>query len=214
MIIEEEDKNGNNSLFNLEKIREFLSLYKLPLILAGVGLLFLLTATVILIKSQFASSDVVFSSKQASPSGEMSAKIHVDIEGAVIRPGVYVLTDNDRITQALAAAGGLSADADRDWVAKNLNLAAKLSDGGKIYIPSATEVTSGKSENDLLGVTSGRVNINTATQAELEALPGIGPVTAGKIISNRPYQTVEEIKSKKVVGNAAFVKIKDLIIVY
>ena len=65
-----------------------------------------------------------------------------------------------------------------------------------------------KSKN-ILGVTEGLININTATQTELEALPGVGPVTAGKIIDGRPYQTLEELKTKKAVGNALFEKIKD-----
>lgn len=208
------------------KLSLLLSAYKIPLILAGIGVLFLIIAFTLLFRLQNASSEVIFSAAESSPSGKTSTKIRIDVEGAVMGPGVYVLADGDRITQALAVAGGLSGGADRDWISKNLNLAAKLVDGGKIYIPSVAEATSGKSENDssslsslsnpsnLLGVTTGKVNVNTATQSELEALPGIGPVTAGKIIAARPYQIIEELKAKKAVGNALYEKIKDLIVVY
>ena len=59
-----------------------------------------------------------------------------------------------------------------------------------------------------------KVNLNTATQPELEALPGIGPVTASKIISDRPYQQVEDLLNKKVVSKAIFEKIKDSLVLY
>lgn len=224
-MIVEDDSTELKSFFNLEAFQKFISLYKFPLILAGIGLIFLLLGIVFALKTQYGSQEVVFS--EATLSAKM--KIQVDVEGAVMAPGVYEVEEGSRITAALAAAGGLSATADREWLAKNMNLAAKVVDGGKIYIPSVTEVTSGQAQNsnvknqnlsnlgnssNLLGVTAGKVNINTASQAELEALPGIGPVTAGKIISNRAYQTVEELKSKKVVGKAVFEKIKDLITVY
>ena len=210
-----------------EKIVELFSLYKIPLILTGLGVLFLIAAIGFFIKLQTSSQEVIFSSESSASAALIKPKIHVDIEGAVISPGVYGMTEGERISDALAIAGGLSADADREWIAKNLNRAAKLVDGGKIYIPSQTEVSSGKLENrnlklendlgslsnpsNLLGVTIGKVNINNASQSDLEVLPGVGPVTAGKIISGRPYQTIDELKSKKVVGKAVFEKIKDLI---
>ena len=70
-------------------------------------------------------------------------------------------------------------------------------------------VVSDQKSADVIGLTTGLININSASQTELEALPGVGPVTAGKIIDGRPYQTLEELKSKKAVGNALFEKIKD-----
>ncbi len=217
-MVPKEDESCNQPLVNTEKLEEIISVYKFPLILSLVGIVFLGFAVSLMIKSQ-TSSDVVFSTN-ASPSAQV--KVRIDIAGAVISPGVYEFAEGDRISDALTSAGGLSADADREWVEKNLNRAAKLSDGGKIYIPSVTEVTSSQTQDlsnlsnlgDLLGVTTGQVNINSASQADLEGLPGVGPVTAQKIISGRPYQTIEELKSKKAVGNAVFEKIKDLITVF
>lgn len=202
-----------------EQLKKFLSLYKFPLILTGTGLILLIFGTAVLFKTQNASSEVIFSAAEGSPSGKISGKIHVDVEGAVASPGVYQIQEGSRIISALAAAGGLSASADRGWVAKNMNLAAKVADGGKIYIPAlSAEASAGKQNlngsGNLLGVTAGKVNINTASQTEVEGLPGVGPVTAGKIISGRPYQSAEELKSKKIVGAALYEGIKDLIIVY
>ena len=204
----------------IEKYQEFLSLFKLPLIFGCIGIFLLILAIVILTKQATTGADVVFTTTDASSGA--SLKIHIDVAGAVFSPGVYDLPANNRVQDALIAAGGLSATADREWIEKNLNQAAKLTDGGKIYIPSIDEVIEGKAQisnskfqinqgQNLLGVTTGQVNINTASQSELEGLPGVGPVTAGKIISGRPYQTIVELKHKKIVGNALFEKIKDRI---
>lgn len=202
------------------KIKEIAYEYKVPLILGGVGMFFLLIALIFLIKSFNSATPVEFSQKSASQSAILK-NITIDVEGAVINPGVYELPDGSRVSDALATVGGLGKNADEGWVAKNLNKAAKLVDGGKIYIPSVNE-TEGKIQNPkskvpnsqgekLLGVTTEQVNINTASQLELESLPGVGPVTAQKIIGARPYQTIEELKSKKAVGNALYEKIKDMI---
>ena len=66
-----------------------------------------------------------------------------------------------------------------------------------------------QNKENTLGITTGLININSASQSDLESLPGVGPVTAGKIIDGRPYQSIEELKSKKAVGNSLYDKIKD-----
>jgi len=139
--------------------------------------------------------------------------ITLEIAGEVLKPGVYTLPEGSRINDLLIAGGGLSAGADRDWVAKYLNLAQRLTDGTKIYIPekkekSTTEVES--SDNQL----DDKTNINLASEAELDKLPGIGPVTAQKIISGRPYLTTDELLKKKIVKSNVWETIKDQIVVY
>lgn len=194
------------------EISEFISAYKFPLIFASVGLIFIIGAAVLIIRQNTQSANVVFIT-QASESAKM--KVKIDVTGSVMNPDVYELEEGSRISDALTAAGGLSADADREWVKKNLNRAAKVIDGGKIYVPSLNERSSSNlskiSSSSKPDITTSIVNINTASQFELEVLPGIGPVTAIKIISGRPYQTIEELKTKKIVGNALFDKIKDSI---
>ncbi len=195
------------------KINEFLSAYKFPLIFASAGLVFIIGAAIVIIRQNRESANVVFIT-QASESAKM--KVRIDVVGAVIKPDVYELEEGSRVSDALTAAGGFNASADREWVAKNLNRAAKIIDGGKIYIPTLHERSSSPLSNisnpgNLLGVSSAKINLNTASSVELESLPGIGPVLASKIISGRPYQTIEELKTRKIVGNALFEKIKDQI---
>lgn len=232
MIIEDdENSQGQFLFFDKDRLRELAIIYKFPLALSVLGIILLITAIILLIKNQTVSSDVIFST---SASSSAQAKFRIDIAGAVLSPGIYEVQEGERIADALIAAGGLSADADREWVAKNLNRAAKLVDGGKIYIPSVSETLAGKSQNpklnsgqtnlsnlgneqkqsNILGVTSGQVNLNTVSQSELEALPGIGPVTAGKILAGRPYQSVEDLQTRKIIGNSLYNKLKDLLTVY
>lgn len=138
-------------------------------------------------------------------------KITVDVEGAVITPGVYSLVSLARMKDALIAAGGLSSNADRNWIAKNLNLALKLSDSMKIYIPFQGEnAARGSSSMGNVSVDS-LININSATLFELDSLPGIGPVTAQKIVDGRPYGSVDDLIKKKIVKSSVFEKIKDKI---
>lgn len=143
-----------------------------------------------------------------------ASKIMVDVEGAVEKPGVYELESNARLQDAIASAGGLSAEADREYISKGVNLAQTVTDGLKIYIPKVGEQVAGIVSTANSGSStsiSGSVNINSASQSQLEDLPKIGPVTAQKIIDGRPYSSIEELLSKKVVGQATFEAIKDKI---
>jgi competence protein ComEA len=132
-------------------------------------------------------------------------KIKADIEGAVIRPGVYELSGDSRIEDLIVAAGGLSSDANREYITKNINLAQKITDASKVYIPREGE----KAVLSSSSTESGLININTGSKAELDKLPGIGEVTAEKIINNRPYQSLEELVSKKIITSKVFEDIKD-----
>jgi competence protein ComEA len=131
----------------------------------------------------------------------VNEKIMIDIEGAVKKPGLHELVLGTRIDDAIKAAGGMSKKADKDWVSKNLNLAAKLGDGQKIYIPKIGETNISRVSGQVASEIRGKININTASESELDTLPGIGPVTAGKIIANRPYSQIEEVRSKGAVGD-------------
>ena len=146
----------------------------------------------------------------------VSKELVVDVAGALVKPGVYQLPSDSRVVDALAVAGGLSADADRRWVEQNLNLSAKLQDGGKIYIPRVGERTllPMNTKGSVTGQSSQLVNINAASEADLDNLPGVGAVTASRIVANRPYQATGDLVTKKVLGQAAFDKIKSQISVY
>ena len=147
----------------------------------------------------------------------------VDIAGAVERPGVYEVTSGARLKDALIQAGGLSVQAEREYVARNFNLAKLVTDQEKIYIPSIDEISKGifAEPQKILDYTGygqdtalslqNKININTATLEELDTLAGIGKTIAQKIIQNRPYKNIEELSIKKVISKSIFEKIKNLI---
>jgi len=188
-----------------------------PITLGSVGLLLLLVGIYqVFVTNKSSEPSIIFEESKVE---EEVAEIIIDVEGAVMKPGVYKIPNDKRIVDALAEAGGLSEEADREWVEKNINLAGKLTDGMKIYIPRVgEEILSGS--NGLYGSSSSNgsstgmgpvININTASSIQLESLSGVGEVTAGKIIDGRPYSSIDELLERKIVGSATFEKIKDSI---
>lgn len=157
---------------------------------------------------------IIESGGQAQAQEEEVESLFIDVSGAVASPGVYELSAGARVQDGVSAAGGMRKDADRFAVAKSINMASKVSDGMKLYIPFEgedailTTVTNGNSAA-VAGISSSLININSASQSLLEELSGIGPVTAKKIIDNRPYSSVDDLLAKKVVGQSVFEKIKE-----
>ncbi len=188
----------------------------LPLGLGLLGLILVLYGLIFSSSNQSQKQEDLQFVQGASDKASAASLIFVDVEGAVEKPGVYKVGTDARIKDALVAAGGLSSKADRDWAAKTLNLASKVTDGQKIYVKTAGENSTAQSQTDTLGSSSisGLININSASSKELDALPGIGEVTAGKIINARPYGSVDELFSKKIVTQKVFDQIKDKISVY
>lgn len=145
--------------------------------------------------------------------------IRVYVSGAVLRPGVYALPWDGRVEDAVAAAGGGAADADLSRV----NLALRLRDEQQIYVPGHAEAVTPilptppppTSSTHTSRTPGQKININTASAAELEALPGIGPVLAQRIIdyrqANGPFGRLEDIKKVKGIGDKTFEDLKDLI---
>jgi DNA uptake protein ComE-like DNA-binding protein len=130
----------------VSKHSPFAKMNWLPLSLGILGMIFFVYGLIGLFSSdKAASNQVVFEASSAKSDSSEAKTILVDMEGAVVKSGVYKLPDNSRVQDGLVAAGGLSAQADRKYIAKNLNLAIKLSDGVKIYIPSLGEAVKGES---------------------------------------------------------------------
>jgi competence protein ComEA len=155
----------------------------------------------------------------AAPDPESAAggDLVVDVEGAVARPGVVSLPGDARVADAIVAVGGYAPDADLAAAAKSLNLAARLSDGAQVYVPviGAPEEP-GSSPDGGAAADGGLVNLNTASLDELEALPGIGPVTAQKIVAARtgqPFSTLDELVDRKVMNRGQLDGIRDLVTV-
>jgi len=130
-------------------------------------------------------------------------KVTVDIQGELKKPGVYTLKFGKNINDAIEKAGGLTENADIEVVGSTVNRAERLKDEQKIYI-SAKDNSNNIQEKV-------KININLATQSELETLPGIGITYAGSIIEERPYASIEDIKRAHGIGDATYEKIKDLI---
>jgi competence protein ComEA len=190
----------------------------LPLSLGILGMTFFAYGLIgLFVTNKAGSEDIVFEANSSSRQDSEAKTILIDIEGAVVRTGVYKLPLESRIQDGLIAAGGLSSQADRGYVAKNFNLATKLTDGAKIYVPNISDAIKGtavlntSSEGTATGVL---ININTSSESQLDSLPGIGPVTAQKIISGRPYSSVDELLKRKMVGSKVFSQIKDKVSVY
>lgn len=156
-------------------------------------------------------ADSHFDSSDDSTKDDSNTDIYVHICGAVINPGVYQVPVGTRVYQALELAGGSSDDA----YLSGINLADKLADGQKVYIPAEGENAEGILSIDSGGVQSVMININTASEAELMTLPGIGQSRAKDIINYRVknglFESIDDIMKVSGIKEAAFEKIKDLI---
>ena len=144
----------------------------------------------------------------ASP--QVASLLIVHLSGEVIAPGVYRLPIGARIDDALKAAGGPTGEGD----IHRLNLAARLADGQQIVVPRRIDPILA-SMLPIASPTVGRVNVNVASVPELDRLPGVGPVTAQRIVAyreqNGPFTTVQQLRDAKLVNAATFEKIKDLV---
>lgn len=179
-------------------------------IFLGIGIFQIFTSHSSNSKSEFKSTAEIAGAATQSSS---LTEIKVDVEGEVVHPGVYSLPYNSRVQDAILAAGGFSTSANKELIQKTVNLAQKVVDGQKIYIPSSSQgtVSAPDDASSSTSVNGGLISINSGTVQDLDSLPGIGAVTAQKIIDNRPYSNLDDLVVKKAVGKATFEKIKDMI---
>ena len=152
------------------------------------------------------------SSSSAKPA--RSATVTVHVVGEVRHPGVYELAGGARARDAVAAAGGLLGDAEEAAV----NLARPVVDGEQIAVPRQGEAASAPSAADGVSGSAGaggKVDLNTATAEQLDALPGVGPATAAKIVSDRtangPFKSVDDLMRVSGIGPAKFEALKELV---
>lgn len=126
-------------------------------------------------------------------------KIIVEAAGAVKKPGVYSLNTGDRVSDLIKKSGGLSNEADILELAKSLNLAKKLTDSEKIYVPFSNE-------KEPPAKNPGQISINSSSQSQLETLDGVGEKRALEIILQRPYQSIDELLTKEVLSQTIYDK--------
>lgn len=203
--------------------------YLIEIVLLTVAFIITITASVIYIKNRQENTDQKVAANN-QPEQTLSEKIFVDVSGAVKKPNIYQVDFGARLKEIIDKAGGLSNDADVMFFNRNFNLARIATDQEKIYIPSITEINSeifiqnqrtldysspavlsSKAQTKEEVSTNQLISLNFATIEELDQLPGIGQITANKIIANRPYVTLDELLTKKAVNKGVFEKIKSLI---
>jgi competence protein ComEA len=185
--------------------------------LAGIcaaGLLAAAAVGVVAIGSAAAPPDIAQVSESPASSSPPGS-IVVQVAGAVVRPGVYRFGSGSRVADAIEAAGGYGPRVDAERAERELDLAAKLIDGRTVRVPSRDDPTATDGTAAGSGSTGpGLVDLNHATLAELDALPGIGPVTAQKIVDARrekPFASADELRSRGILGDKAFARLKDLV---
>jgi competence protein ComEA len=153
--------------------------------------------------------------------GRAEAVVRVYVSGAVGLPGVYTMGPDDRVADAIAAAGGADADAELT----GLNLAGRVRDEKQYHVPKLGEVPPAAAapadgpphSADASGTGGGLINLNTASVELLDTLPGIGQALASAIVSHRkqngPFRSVDEVTNVPRIGPAAYEKIRDLVTV-
>jgi competence protein ComEA len=172
----------------------------------------------------FVRSSGAPSAVPAASSPAASTMVVVDVQGAVAQPGIRELRAGARVADAIDAAGGYAADADLAAAATAINLASPLVDGGQVRVPRVGEAVAaapaaGASAAPAGGSASGGsapggpVNLNSATPEELEALPGIGPVTVQKIVAARqekPFASLQDAVDRGVINRGQLEDIQGL----
>jgi len=187
--------------------------FKKQLIVLLLVVVSIVLAIFILIKLQeFNHSNEIIIRDNNSDS-TISNSIKVDIRGAVKDPGVYEFNEGQITEEALEKAGGLTEEADVNYIDKNINRASKLVNEQKIYVPAKDENRSLSTEENVVSseVMLEKININTGSKEDLMSLPGIGEAYAKRIIESRPYKGIEEIKNVKGIGDSMYEKFKDKI---
>jgi len=174
----------------------------------------LVAICLLLVACQQTAPIVVVPPPTAAPTAPPTlAPVRVYVSGAVKTPGVYTLAPFSLVDDAVKAAGGAMAEADLD----RINLALEVRDQQQIHVPRQGETSQPATMNVAAASSATRVNINTATLADLDKLPKVGPATAQRIIDyrtkNGPFKKIEDLKNVSGIGDVTFEGLKDLVTV-
>lgn len=218
-----------------DSVYRFFKLHPIEITLIFLASIITIWSTVLQLQNKEAPLITPQKQSPITPASDpIKSMIFVEVSGAIIEPDVYEVSPGARLKDVIERAGGLSAAADSLYVARNYNLAKFVGDQEKIYIPYTWDIINGTfveqkrileylqplySTNSSTALSTVKepapqsslltISINESSKEELETLSGVGPVTAQKIIDNRPYLTLDELISKKVINSATFEKIKN-----
>lgn len=207
-----QDVDGKNELQFATPWRRFL-----PVVVGGLGLVLIFAGVLVNLWKQQGGEKAgenfpkVSENQNFVKDVQTVKAIKIDVSGAVVKPGLVETPMNSRVQDVLITAGGFDPKADRTYISRYINLAQPVQDGMKIYIPFEGESPRVEAANEGSQRT---YNVNSASQAKLEELPGIGPATAKRVLEGRPYGNIEELVSKKILSKGVFEKIKANITVY
>jgi competence protein ComEA len=204
-------------------------------VLAGLGVIGCIVVALVLAFGDGPASSVALEGGAALADPSASATsgfgtgprvVVVEVVGAVSDPGVYRLQPGARVGELIAAAGGYGPRVDTARVEQDLNLATELVDGDRIRVPSRDDPPAARpptgagggaaGASGTSGSVAGPVDLNQATAEQLDALPGVGPVTVQKILDARagaPFTTVDELQSRGIVGAKTLDKLRPLVTV-
>ena len=212
----------------LERLEERIGLTRADLVGLAIALVGCVVATVVALRVPLLVHLDVGDAPAAAPTAAAGEEVGVPVggplvvhvAGAVQRPGVVELRAGDRVADALAAVGGSLPDADL----AGLNLARPLVDGEQVVVPVVGEAGAGAGGTGAGGaggqqpdahLPDGRLDLNRATAADLEELPGVGPVLAGRIVAHReqegPFSEEAELREVSGIGEATWASLRDLV---
>lgn len=204
----------NNLLMTIFKNKSFRK-YWLEVVLLTIALAVAIVSWFIFLSDDKRQKMQQQEVKKETVENDIRSDIYFDVSGAVKNPGLYKASYGIRLEEAIRLAGGISENADKDFFIRNFNLAKVVSDQEKIYIPSILDLNNGYFEENTRTLnynnSSSKINLNEATIEELDVLPGVGKITAQKIIDQRPYGALEELVNKKIISKNSFEKIKNLV---
>lgn len=181
-----------------------------------IGSVILICVISILLFIGYKNSDNTVSDQQVliQSSEDEKKEIKAYVVGEVKSPGVYTLMEGDRVLQLISKAGGLTASAD----AISINLAQIVSDQMKIVVMKKGAVTSSQTSGSSSQNNDGKISINSADKEQLKTIPGIGDVTAQKIIDYREknggFKSIDELKKIDRIGDKTYDKLKDYFILW
>jgi competence protein ComEA len=201
----------------LARLEQRIGLTRADLLGLAVALLGCVAATVVALGVRLpdaAPPPAAVGSDAPAPAEPVGAAVLVHVAGAVHRPGVVELVTGDRVADALDAAGGLLSTAS----VAALNLARPLVDGEQLLVPTVDEIAAGAGAApaaDDPALPDGRLDLNRASAADLEELPGVGPVLAARIVAHRteqgPFTAAAELRAVSGIGEATWAALRDLV---